>query len=79
MISLFFKFNITGNNVIHKLTNLQLSSLYVFFKFNNASTFYQKYEDFSIGDESTNYQLQLAGLTTGSLGTSIEVMFFIKK
>nr|XP_019919326.2 fibrinogen-like protein 1 [Crassostrea gigas]XP_034320662.1 fibrinogen-like protein 1 [Crassostrea gigas] len=57
-----------GNDVIHKLTNRLLNSLYVYFRFNNNSIFLQKYAEFSVGEESTNYQLHLAGPTTGSLG-----------
>lgn len=57
-----------GNDVIHKLTNRLLNSLYVYFRFNNNSIFHQKYAEFSVGAESTNYQLHLAGPTTGSLG-----------
>ncbi|XP_052692193.1 fibrinogen-like protein A [Crassostrea angulata] len=60
-----------GNDVIHHLTNRQQHSLYVIFKHNNGVIFYQKYEEFSIGDESTNYQLNLAGLNTGNLGDSM--------
>nr|XP_034320663.1 ryncolin-4-like [Crassostrea gigas] len=60
-----------GNDVIHHLTNRQQHFLYVFFKFNNGSIFHQKYENFSIGNESTNYQLHLGGPTTGNLGDSM--------
>lgn len=57
-----------GNDVIHYLTNRQAHFLYVIFKLNNGSIFHQKYEDFSIGDESTNYTLHLGGPNTGNLG-----------
>lgn len=66
-IMYFFIYQI-GYDVIHHLTNRQQHSLYVIFKHNNGVIFYQKYEEFSIGDESTNYQLNLAGLNTGNLG-----------
>uniref|UniRef100_K1PJG3 Angiopoietin-related protein 2 n=1 Tax=Magallana gigas TaxID=29159 RepID=K1PJG3_MAGGI len=57
-----------GNDVIQHLTNRQPYSMYVVFKLNNGSIFHQKYADFSVGDESTNYQLHLAGPTAGNLG-----------
>ncbi|XP_065940717.1 fibrinogen-like protein A isoform X1 [Magallana gigas] len=60
-----------GNDVIHHLTNRQPHFLYVIFKFNNGSIFHQKYEDFSIGDEPTNYTLHLGGPNTGNLGDSM--------
>ncbi|XP_034322237.1 fibrinogen-like protein A [Magallana gigas] len=60
-----------GNDVIHHLTNRQPHFLYVLFKLNNGSIFHQKYENFSIGDESTNYTLHLGGPNTGNLGDSM--------
>nr|XP_034322235.1 fibrinogen-like protein A isoform X2 [Crassostrea gigas] len=60
-----------GNDVIYHQTNRQPHFLYVIFKLNNGSIFHQKYEDFSIGDESTNYTLHLGGPNTGNLGDSI--------
>ncbi|XP_065940724.1 fibrinogen-like protein A isoform X1 [Magallana gigas] len=60
-----------GNDVIHYLTKRLLHFLYVIFKLNNGSIFHQKYEDFSIGDESTNYTLHLGGPNTGNLGDSM--------
>lgn len=75
---LLFFFYFTGNDVIHKLTNRLLNSLYVYFRFNNNSIFHQKYAEFSVGAESTNYQLHLAGPTTGSLGTWQEVLLSTK-
>lgn len=60
-----------GTDVIHHLTNRQPYSMYVIFKLNNGSIFHQKYADFSVGDESTNYQLHLAGPTAGNLGDSM--------
>nr|XP_034322236.1 fibrinogen-like protein A [Crassostrea gigas] len=66
-----------GNDVIHHLTNRQPHFLYVNFKLNNGSIFHQKYEYFSIGDESTNYTLHLGGPTTGNLGDSmINTVYF---
>lgn len=66
---LFFPFFKKGNDVIHRLTNRQTHSMYVIFKLNNGSILHQKYADFSVGDESTNYQLHLAVPTAGNLGT----------
>lgn len=78
MIVYYYFFYFTGNDVIHKLTNRLLNSLYVYFRFNNNSIFHQKYAEFSVGAESTNYQLHLAGPTTGSLGTWQEVLLSTK-
>uniref|UniRef100_K1PZ14 Angiopoietin-4 n=1 Tax=Magallana gigas TaxID=29159 RepID=K1PZ14_MAGGI len=60
-----------GNDVIHHITNRQPYSMCVIFKLNNGSIFHQKYANFSVGDESTNYQLHLAGPTSGNLGDSM--------
>lgn len=79
MIVYYYFFYFTGNDVIHKLTNRLLNSLYVYFRFNNNSIFHQKYAEFSVGAESTIYQLHLAGPTTGSLGTWQEVLLSTKK
>ena len=43
-------------------------SLYVYFKFNNGDTFYKIYDEFSVGDESTKYELSIAGPAQGNLG-----------
>uniref|UniRef100_K1QS23 Angiopoietin-4 n=1 Tax=Magallana gigas TaxID=29159 RepID=K1QS23_MAGGI len=60
-----------GNDVIHHLTNRQPHSMNVIFKLNNGNILYQKYEGFFIGDESTSYQINLAGSNTGNLGDSM--------
>ena len=59
---------LTGNDVIHHLTNQQQMSLYVYFKFNNGDTFYKIYDEFSVGDESTKYELSIGGPAEGNLG-----------
>lgn len=74
IICFFFFILQIGNDVIHHITNQQPHSMYVIFKLNNGDIFHQKYEDFSIGDESTNYQLHLAGPTTGNLGTQSKLL-----
>ena len=73
-MKIFFLILQIGNDVIHHLTNRQAHFLYVIFKFNNGSIFHQKYEDFSIGDESTNYTLHLGGPNTGNLGTKLKLL-----
>ncbi|XP_062579066.1 fibroleukin-like [Saccostrea cucullata] len=59
-----------GNDVIHKLTKENTSSLYVSITLQNGSTPYEMYDRFSVSDEAGKYQLFLAGPATGTLGDS---------
>ncbi|XP_062603679.1 angiopoietin-2-like [Saccostrea cucullata] len=57
-----------GNDVIHKLTKENPSSLYVSITLQNGSTLYEMYDRFSVSDEAGKYQLFLAGPATGTIG-----------
>ncbi|XP_062619246.1 fibroleukin-like [Saccostrea cucullata] len=59
-----------GNDVIHKLTKKNTSSLYVSITLQNGSTPYEMYDRFSVSDEAGKYQLFLAGPAMGTLGKS---------
>ncbi|XP_062583066.1 fibroleukin-like [Saccostrea cucullata] len=60
-----------GNDVIHKLTKENTSSLYVSITLQNGTTLYELYDRFSVSDEAGKYQLSLAGPATGTLGDSM--------
>ncbi|XP_062574270.1 fibroleukin-like [Saccostrea cucullata] len=60
-----------GNDVIHKLTKENTSSLYVSITLLNGTTLYEMYDRFSVSDEAGKYQLFLAGPATGTLGDSM--------
>ncbi|XP_062609855.1 angiopoietin-4-like [Saccostrea cucullata] len=62
-----------GNDVIHKLTKENTSSLYVSITLQNGTTVYEMYDRFSVSDEAGKYQLFLAGPATGTLGLRIHV------
>ncbi|XP_062572825.1 fibroleukin-like [Saccostrea cucullata] len=57
-----------GNDVIHKLTKENTSSLYVSITLQNGTTLYEMYDRFSVSDESEQYQLFLAGPVSGTFG-----------
>ncbi|XP_062613808.1 fibroleukin-like [Saccostrea cucullata] len=57
-----------GNDVIHKLTKENTSSLYVSITLQNGTTLYEMYDRFSVSNETGKYQLFLAGPATGTLG-----------
>ncbi|XP_061191025.1 ficolin-1-like [Saccostrea echinata] len=59
-----------GNDVIHQLTKNR-PSLYVSITLTNGTILYQKYETFSVSDETDKYRLYLAGSTEGTLGDSL--------
>ncbi|XP_062615997.1 ficolin-1-like [Saccostrea cucullata] len=60
-----------GNDVIHKLTKENTSSLYVSITLQDGTTLYEMYDRFSVSDEAGKYQLFLAGPATGTLGDSM--------
>ncbi|XP_062609945.1 fibroleukin-like [Saccostrea cucullata] len=60
-----------GNDVIHKLTKENTSSLYVSITLQNGTTLYEMYDGFSVSDEAGKYQLFLAGPANGTLGDSM--------
>ncbi|XP_062598568.1 ficolin-1-like [Saccostrea cucullata] len=60
-----------GNDVIHKLTKENTSSLYVSITVQNGTTLYEMYDRFSVSDEAGKYQLFLAGPATGTLGDAM--------
>ncbi|XP_062597193.1 fibroleukin-like [Saccostrea cucullata] len=60
-----------GNDVIHKFTKENTSSLYVSITLQNGTTLYEMYDRFSVSNEAGKYQLFLAGPATGTLGASI--------
>ncbi|XP_061191062.1 microfibril-associated glycoprotein 4-like [Saccostrea echinata] len=60
-----------GNDVIHKLTKGRNSSLFVSIALQNGTTLYELYQQFSVSDESDNYELFLGGPATGTLGDSV--------
>ncbi|XP_062614679.1 fibroleukin-like [Saccostrea cucullata] len=60
-----------GNDVIHKLTKDNPSSLYVSITLQNGTTLYEIYNRFSVSDEAGKYQLFLAGPVNGILGDSM--------
>ncbi|XP_062620893.1 fibroleukin-like, partial [Saccostrea cucullata] len=63
-----------GNDVIHKLTKENPSSLYVSITLQNGTTLYEMYDRFSVSNEAGKYQLFLAGPATGTLGKCIHVI-----
>ncbi|XP_062609826.1 ryncolin-1-like, partial [Saccostrea cucullata] len=56
-----------GNDIIHKLTKENTSSLYVTITLQSGTTLYELYDRFSVSDEAGKYQLFLAGPAEGTL------------
>jgi hypothetical protein len=59
--------NISGNDVIHKLTKGENSSLYISITFQNDTTLYKVYKQFYLSDEKDKYRLLVTGGHNGSL------------
>ncbi|XP_061195990.1 ficolin-3-like [Saccostrea echinata] len=59
-----------GNEVIHHLTRQTNSMLYVSITHVNGSTFYEKYNEFSISGEADGYSLHFGG-ASGTLGDAM--------
>ncbi|XP_062605352.1 fibroleukin-like [Saccostrea cucullata] len=60
-----------GNDLIHELTKGNDSSLYISISLQNGNTFYERYQLFSIADETDDYRLLLGGPANGTLGDSM--------
>ncbi|XP_062609646.1 ryncolin-4-like [Saccostrea cucullata] len=60
-----------GNDVIHRLTKGNNSSLYVSITLQNGTSLYELYEKFAISDETEKYKLFLTGPARGTLGDSM--------
>ncbi|XP_062599494.1 ryncolin-1-like [Saccostrea cucullata] len=56
-----------GNDVIHKLTKGNTSSLFVSITLQNGTALYEMYDRFSVSDEAGKYKLFLAGPAIGTL------------
>jgi hypothetical protein len=61
---------IAGNDAIHQLTKGRSTYLYFSIVLQNDTAFYEKYEEFSITNETDKYRLFLGGPATGTLGRS---------
>ncbi|KAH8291415.1 hypothetical protein KR054_011380, partial [Drosophila jambulina] len=60
-----------GLEKLHLLTSYQPFELYVYIKTLNGVEKFAKYDEFSIGNKSENYQLKVLGSYSGTAGDSL--------